>query len=43
MLESESGSNDPFSYMLTVIFVILIKGSAGDVMVINHTDGDFEN
>ncbi len=28
LLELESGSNDPFSYMLTVIFITLIKGAS---------------
>ena len=28
LLELESGSNDPFSYMLTILFITLLKGTA---------------
>ncbi|MEE1315350.1 MAG: potassium/proton antiporter [Faecalimonas sp.] len=31
MLELESGSNDPFSYMLTMIFITLIRGKVSGV------------
>ncbi len=31
LLELESGSNDPFSYMLTIIFITLVNGKMGGV------------
>ncbi|MDY6085016.1 MAG: potassium/proton antiporter [Dialister sp.] len=37
MLELESGSNDPFSYMLTVVFLTLMEGhgyGAGDIILL---------
>jgi len=35
LLELESGSNDPFSYMLTVVLLTFMKGSGSSTMVVS--------